>query len=54
METRDAKGLRDLEAVNNRLKKRLVEAVLDSEALKVAFGVKRRAHRRSDARWARC
>lgn len=52
METRDAKGLRDPVAVNNRLKKRLVEAVLDNEALKVAFGVKRRAHRRSTVQWA--
>lgn len=41
METSDAKRLRDLEAENNRLKKLLAEAVLDNEALKVAFGVKR-------------
>jgi putative transposase len=54
MEASDAKRLRDLEAENNRLKKLLAEAVLDNEALKVAFGVKRCAHRRSDARWARC
>ena len=33
--------LRDLETENNRLKKLLAEAVLDNEALKVAFGVKR-------------
>jgi len=52
METRDAKRLRDPEAANNGLKKRQVEAVLDNEALKVAFGAKRRAHRRSDAQWA--
>lgn len=37
----DAKRLRELEAENNRLKKLLAEAVLDNEALKVAFGVKR-------------
>ena len=41
MEASDAKRLRDLEAENNRLKKLLAEAVLDNEALKVAFGVKR-------------
>ena len=41
METSDARRLRDLEAENNRLKKLLAEAVLDNEALKVAFGVKR-------------
>lgn len=41
METSEAKRLRDLEAENNRLKKLLAEAVLDNEALKVAFGVKR-------------
>lgn len=41
METSDAKRLRDLEAENNRLKKLLAEAVLDNEALKVAFGIKR-------------
>ena len=36
-----AKRLRELESENNRLKKLLAEAVLDNEALKVAFGVKR-------------
>mmetsp|Transcript_1260 Transcript_1260/g.3652 ORF Transcript_1260/g.3652 Transcript_1260/m.3652 type:complete len:122 (+) Transcript_1260:1098-1463(+) len=41
LETRDAGRLRDLEAENCRLKKLLAEAVLDNEALKVAFGVKR-------------
>lgn len=41
METRDARRLRDLEAESSRLKKLLAEAVLDNEALKVAFGVKR-------------
>ena len=41
MEVSEAKRLRDLEAENNRLKKLLAEAVLDNEALKVAFGVKR-------------
>lgn len=41
MEASDAKRLRDLEAQNSRLKKLLAEAVLDNEALKVAFGVKR-------------
>ena len=41
MEATDAKRLRDLEAQNSRLKKLLAEAVLDNEALKVAFGVKR-------------
>ncbi|MBN9340741.1 MAG: transposase [Comamonadaceae bacterium] len=41
MDASDAKRLRDLEAENNRLKKLLAEAVLDNEALKVAFGVKR-------------
>ena len=41
MEASDAKRLRELESENNRLKKLLAEAVLDNEALKVAFGVKR-------------
>lgn len=41
MEASDAKRLRDLEVENNRLRKLLAEAVLDNEALKVAFGVKR-------------
>ena len=41
METNDAKRLCNLEAENNRLKKLLAEAVLDNEALEVAFGVKR-------------
>lgn len=41
MEASDAKRLRDLKVENNRLKKLLAEAVLDNEALKVAFGVKR-------------
>ena len=41
MEASDAKRLRDLETENSRLKKLLAEAVLDNEALKVAFGVKR-------------
>ena len=54
MEAGNAKRLRELDAENNRHKKLLPEAVLDKEALKVAFGVKRRAHRRSDARWAQC
>ena len=38
---RNAKRLREVEAENSRLKKLLAEAVLDNEALKVAFGVKR-------------
>ncbi|NUZ07663.1 transposase [Schlegelella sp. ID0723] len=54
MEASDAKRLRELEAENTRLKKLHAEAALDNKALKVAFGVKRLAHRRSDARWARC
>ena len=41
MEASDAKRLRELESENNRLKELLTEAVLDNEALKVAFGVKR-------------
>lgn len=41
MEASDAKRLRELEGENARLKKLLAEAVLDNEALKVAFGVKR-------------
>ena len=41
MEASDAKRLREVEAENTRLKKLLAEAVLDNEALKVAFGVKR-------------
>jgi putative transposase len=41
MEASDAKRLRELEAENSRLKKLLAEAVLDNEALRVAFGVKR-------------
>ena len=41
MDASDARRLRELEAENARLKKLLAEAVLDAEALKVAFGVKR-------------
>jgi putative transposase len=41
MEASDAKRLRELGAENARLKKLLAEAALDSEALKVALGVKR-------------
>lgn len=41
MQASDAKRLRDLEAENGRLKKLLAETVLNNEALKVAFGVKR-------------
>ena len=41
MEASDAKRLRELEMENGKLKKLLAEAVLDNEALKVAFGVKR-------------
>jgi putative transposase len=41
MEASEAQRLRDLEAENNRLKKLLVEAHLDIEALKVGFGVNR-------------
>ena len=41
MEASDAKRLRELEGENAKLKKLLAEAVLDNEALKVAFGVKR-------------
>ncbi len=41
MEASDAKRLRELEVENGKLKKLLAEAVLDNEALKVAFGVKR-------------
>ena len=54
MQTNDAKRLRNLKAGNNWLKKLLAEAVLDNEGLKGAFGVKRCAHRRGDARGARC
>lgn len=41
MEASDAKRLRDLESENSRLKKLLAEAVLDNEALRVAFSVRR-------------
>ena len=41
MEASDARRLRELEGENAKLKKLLAEAVLDNEALKVAFGVKR-------------
>ncbi len=41
MEASDAKRLREIEGENAKLKKLLAEAVLDNEALKVAFGVKR-------------
>ncbi len=41
MEASDAKRLRELECENTRLMKLLAEAVLDNEALKVAFGVRR-------------
>jgi putative transposase len=37
----DAKRLRELEAENTKLKKLLAEQLLDNEALKAAFGVKR-------------
>ena len=40
-EASDAKRSRDLEVEDDRLKKLLAEAVLDNEALKVAFGVRR-------------
>ena len=41
MDASDAKRLRELEAENAKLKKLLAEALLDSEALKVALGRKR-------------
>ena len=41
MDVADAKRLRELEAENAKLKKLLAEALLDSEALKVALGRKR-------------
>ncbi len=37
----DAKLLRELESENAKLKKLLAEQLLDNEALKAAFGVKR-------------
>ena len=41
MQVSDAKKLRELEAENGKLKKLLAEQLLDNEALKAAFGVKR-------------
>jgi len=41
MDVPDAKRLKELEAENARLKKLLAEAILDTEALKVALGRKR-------------
>lgn len=41
MDASDAKRLRDLEAENAKLKKLLAEQLLDNDALKAAFGVKR-------------
>lgn len=41
MDISEARRLRELESENAKLKKLLAEAVLDNEALKVAFGVKR-------------
>ena len=41
MQASDAAKLRELEAENAKLKKLLAEALLDSEALKVALGRKR-------------
>jgi len=41
MDASDAKRLRELEAENAKLKKLLAEQMLDNEALKAAFGVKR-------------
>lgn len=41
MEAEDAKRLKELESENNRLKHLQAEAHLDTEALKVGFGVKR-------------
>jgi putative transposase len=41
MEVSDAKRLKELETENARLKRLLAEAILDTEALKVALGVKR-------------
>lgn len=41
MDVPDAKRLKELEAENTRLKKLLAEAILDTEALKVALGRKR-------------
>lgn len=41
MNVAELQRTRDLEAESARLKKLLVEAYLDIEALKVAFGIKR-------------
>lgn len=41
MEVPDARRLRELEAENAKLKKRLAEAHLDMHALKTVFGVKK-------------
>ena len=41
LQVNEAKRLRELEVENGKLKKLLAEAVLDNEALKVAFGIKR-------------
>ena len=41
MNVPDAKRLKELEAENAKLKRLLAEAILDSEALKVALGRKR-------------
>jgi putative transposase len=41
MDVSEAKRLRELESENGKLKKLLAEALLDAEALKAAFGVKR-------------
>ena len=54
LQVSEAKRLRELEAENAKLKKLLAEAHLDVEALKVAFGVKREAHRGNGRRCRRC
>jgi putative transposase len=41
LQVNEAKRLRELEVENTKLKKLLAEAHLNTEALKVAFGVKR-------------
>jgi len=47
MEAANAQRLKALEAENGRLKKLLVEAHLDIEALKIGFGAKTLAPRRT-------
>lgn len=54
MQGEDAKRMKELEAENIRLKRLLVEAQLDTEALNVGFEVKREPGNASARRFVAC